>query len=77
VSPQRYGKGFAISEVLQALSPARHHLWLQVLREGFLDTALDLQQALDLDPRVVLFFDRAMNYAPVGYEQAAADAADA
>lgn len=72
---QRYGERFANSEVLQALILARRHRWLLVLRAGFPDTALHLQQALDLNAGVVLFFDRAMYYAAVGYEQAAAETA--
>jgi len=72
---QRYEEGFAPSEVLEALILTRRHLWLLVLQEGFLETALDLQQALDLNARAVLFFDRAMYYTALGFEQAAAEAA--
>jgi len=72
---QRHAEGFALSEVLEALILTRRHLWLLVLSEGFLDTALLLQQALDLNARAVLFFDRAMYYTALGYEQAHAEAA--
>lgn len=72
---QRHAEGFALSEVLEALILTRRHLWLLVLSEGFLDTALLLQQALDLNARAVLFFDRAMYFTALGYEQAQADAA--
>jgi hypothetical protein len=71
---QRHAEGFALSEVLEALILTRRHLWLLVLTEGFLDTALLLQQALDLNARAVLFFDRAMYFAALGYEQAQAEA---
>ena len=71
---QRFAEGFALSEVLEALILTRRHLWLLVLREGFLDTALLLQQALDLNARAVLFFDRSMYFAAVGFEQAQAEA---
>jgi len=70
---QRYQEGFAPSEVLEALILTRRHLWLLVLQEGFLETALDLQAALDLNARAVLFFDRAMYYTAVGFERAAAE----
>lgn len=43
--------------------------WLKVLAEGLLDTVLDLNQALELSNRVVLFFDRAIYYTTVGYEK--------
>ncbi len=71
---QRQAEGFALSEVLEALILTRRHLWLLVLSEGFLDTALLLQQALDLNARAVLFFDRAMYFTSLGYEQAVAEA---
>ncbi|OFW54266.1 MAG: hypothetical protein A2V75_11060 [Actinobacteria bacterium RBG_16_70_17] len=72
---QRFAEGFAPSEVLEALILTRRHLWLLVLKEGFLETALDLQAALDLNARAVLFFDRSMYYSALGFEQAAAEAA--
>ncbi len=72
---QRHGEGFALSEVLEALILTRRHLWLLVLSEAFLDTALDLQQALDLNARAVLFFDRAMYFTALGFEEAQAEAA--
>jgi len=72
---QRHGEGFALSEVLEALILTRRHLWLLVLREGLLDTALVLHQALELNARAVLFFDRAMYFTALGYEQAQAEAA--
>ena len=73
---QRHREGFALSEVLEALILTRRHLWLLVLKEGFLETALDLQAALDLNARAVLFFDRSMYYTAVGFEKAAAHAAE-
>lgn len=66
---QRKKEGFALSEVIQALTIARRHIWLKVQSEGFLDTILDLNQAIELINRVVLFFDRAIYYTAFGYEQ--------
>ena len=66
---QRKNEGFDFSEIVQALVILRRHVWLKVLSDGFLDTALDLQQALDLNNRVVLYFDRAIYYSAVGYEK--------
>ena len=66
---KRRKEGFSLSEIIQALIMTRRHLWLKVLAEGFLDTALDLNQALDLNNRVILFFDRAIFYVAVGYER--------
>jgi hypothetical protein len=74
---QRHAEGFALSEVLEALILTRRHLWLLVMKEGFLDTALMLHQALDLNARAVLFFDRSMYFTTLGYEQAQAEASRA
>ncbi|MFW6124242.1 MAG: hypothetical protein ACOC5G_03390 [Acidobacteriota bacterium] len=66
---QRRKEGFKLSEVVQALIILRRHLWLKVLSEGFIDNALELNQALALNNRVILFFDRAIHYAIKGYEE--------
>ena len=65
---QRRKEGFALSEVIQALIISRRHIWLKVMSEGFLDTALDMYKALELNNRVILFFDRAIYYTALGYE---------
>jgi hypothetical protein len=66
---QRRREGFALSEVIHALILTRRFLWLKVLSDGFLDTALDLHKGLDLNNRAVLFFDRAIYYTALGYEK--------
>jgi hypothetical protein len=66
---QRRGEGFALPEVIQALIITRRHVWLKVLSDGFLDNVLDLAMAMDLNNRVVLFFDRAIFYTALGYEK--------
>ncbi len=65
---QRRQEGFALSEIIQSLAMIRKHLWQKVQSEGLLDTALDLYQAIELYNRVMLFFDRAIYYAALGYE---------
>jgi len=65
---QRRKEGFALSEVIQALIITRRHIWLKVMAEGFLDSAIDMYKALELNNRVVLFFDRAIHYTALGYE---------
>jgi hypothetical protein len=65
---QRRREGFALSEVIQALIITRRHIWLKVMSEGFLDTALDMYKALELNNRVILYFDRAIHYTALGYE---------
>jgi hypothetical protein len=65
---QRRKEGFALSEVIQAMIITRRHIWLKVMSEGFLDTALDMYKALELNNRVILFFDRAIHFTALGYE---------
>lgn len=65
---QRRQEGFALSEIIRSLHLIRRHLWLKVQAEGLLDTALDLYQAMELHNRVMVFFDRAVYYAAVGFE---------
>ena len=67
----RRQEGFPFSEIVLSLCHIRRLLWEKVQSAGLLDTALDLYQALDLHHRVVLFFDRAMYFAAVGYEEKA------
>ncbi|MDP8254912.1 MAG: RsbRD N-terminal domain-containing protein [Candidatus Alcyoniella australis] len=63
-------EGLALSEVIQAMVLIKRHLWLKVLRDGLLDTVIDLHSALELNNRVVLFFDRAIYFSTIGYETA-------
>ncbi len=67
---KRRSEGFSLSEVISALAMLRRQIWLKVLSDGVLDTALDLHQALELNNRVVLYFDRAAYFIAVGYETA-------
>ena len=66
---QRKKEGFALAEIIQALILIRRNLWRKVLREGLLDTTLDLYQAMELNNRVVRFFDRAIYFTAVGYDK--------
>jgi hypothetical protein len=68
---ERFHEGFLVSEVVEALSLTKRHLWWYIREHGLLDTAVQLYQGLELHNSVVLFFDRAVYYAIVGYEQAA------
>jgi len=66
---QRRREGFALSEVIQALILIRRNLWRKVMEEGLLDSTYDLYQAIELNNRVALFFDRAIFYTACGYEK--------
>jgi len=66
---QRRREGFPFSEIVLSLCHIRRLLWSKIQAAGLLDTALDLYQAMDLQHRVLVFFDRAIYYAAVGYEE--------
>lgn len=65
---ERRGEGFALSEVIRALILIRRNLWRKITDEGLLDTTYDLYQAIELNNRVALFFDRAIFYTALGFE---------
>jgi len=65
---RRREEGIPLPEIILTLSLLRRHLWLKVQSDGLLDSALDLYQALELNNRVVSFFDKAMYFAACGYE---------
>lgn len=58
----RREQGYSVEEVVMALLLLKRHVWLFVLQEGFLTSNLELYQALELNNRVVLYFDRAIYY---------------
>lgn len=66
---QRRKEGFSLSEVIRAIILIRRNLWRKIMQEGLLDTTYDLYQAMELNNRVTLFFDRAIYYASLGYEK--------
>ena len=55
--------------MLKALTILRNVLWFKVLEDGFLDTALDFRSAICLENEVIQFFDRAVFFAAIRYEQ--------
>jgi hypothetical protein len=67
---ERYPEGFPLPELIYSFILFRRHLWLYILHVGFLDSAYDLLRALELNNRVILFFDRALYNMVTGYEEA-------
>ena len=64
---KRRRQRFELAEVIQALILMRVHLWRKVLFEGLLDTAHELNQAIELNIKVVRYVDRAIYFNIVGY----------
>jgi len=66
---QRRAQGYPVEEVVMALLLLKRHIWLFVLQEGFLTINIELYQALELNNRVVLYFDRAIYYVTQAYSE--------
>jgi hypothetical protein len=71
---KKYGKdrcqeGFPLPELIYSFILFRRHLWLFVLHTGFYDSAYELHRVLELNNRVILFFDRALHNMAIGYEE--------
>ena len=67
---ERFREGFPLPELIYSFILFRRHLWLFILHVGFLDSAYELLRALELNNRIILFFDRAMHNMAIGYEEA-------
>ncbi|MGE5253274.1 MAG: hypothetical protein ACM3N7_04870 [Planctomycetaceae bacterium] len=65
----RCHEGFPLSELVYSFVLFRRHLWLFILHAGFYDTAFELLRALELNNRVILFFDRGLVNLVKGYEE--------
>jgi 8-oxo-dGTP diphosphatase len=65
---QRRSQGAALTEVLTSLMLLRKNIWAFVRRQGILSKPLDAYRALELDRRLIAFFDKAMRYVAEGFE---------
>lgn len=68
---RRFHEGIPLSEVVIAFMLLKRHLWLFVTEKQFFDSTYECYQALELNNRVVLFFDRVIYFAVKGYEEEA------
>lgn len=66
---QKYNEGVPLSEMLMVLMLIKRHLWLFAIEKKVIDPAYELQQVLELNNRIVFFFDRVMYCTSVGYEK--------
>lgn len=66
---KRFREGIPLHEVILAFMLIKRHLWLYVQEKQFFDSAYELYQALELNNRVVLFFDRVIYFVTMGYEE--------
>ena len=66
---KRKKEGFDLSEVLSALSLSRKHIWEFALSQGIHSKTIDIYRILELERRIVIFFDKAAHYVSKGYEE--------
>jgi hypothetical protein len=64
-----------LSEVVQAIVLVKENLWDFLKSEAVMDRAIEIMGELELLQMLEMFFDRAIYYAVVGYEQEVARAA--
>ncbi|MHB8896105.1 MAG: hypothetical protein ACYC99_13145 [Candidatus Geothermincolia bacterium] len=67
-----YSKGFRMEEVVQSLVLIKRYLWLHLLERGIMTTNIEVYQALDVNNKVVLYFDRAIYFGLIGFKSARA-----
>jgi ADP-ribose pyrophosphatase YjhB (NUDIX family) len=60
--------GIALSNVLSTLSLIKKHLWEFALSQGMWNKTIDIYMTLELNRRIVIFFDKAVFYTTQGYE---------
>lgn len=65
---ERREEGFALSEIISALSLSRKHIWEFSLCQGMWNKPIDIYMALELERRMMLFFDKAAYHIASGYE---------
>lgn len=65
---RRREQGHTISELLSALSLIRKHIWEFALTRGMWQKTIDIYRTLELERRMMLFFDRATYYVCKGFE---------
>lgn len=66
---RRFEDGIPLHEVILFLMLIKRHLWLYLLEKHFFESSYELLKSLELNNRIVLFFDRAILAATIGYEE--------
>ncbi len=65
--------GLSYSEMVRVFILLKRHIWLFFQESNFAGQPFDVRSIVALNNRTALFFDRAVYYFLVGYEQAASD----
>jgi len=65
----RKSEGFSLSEVLSALSLTRKCIWEFALSQGLWDKTINIYMVLELERRMMIFFDKAAYHIARGFEK--------
>jgi hypothetical protein len=69
IGEEFFNANYAIHDIINALTLLKKVVMEVVTNEGFFDTALQLYQLQELNNKAVLYFDRAIYYSALGYEE--------
>ena len=69
IGARRARQGVPLSEVIQAIVLTKENLWDFLKSEAVTDRAVEIMGELELLQMLEMFFDRAIYYAAVGYEE--------
>ena len=72
IGKRRAHQHVPLSEVIQAIVLTKENLWEFLKSEALMDRAIEIMGELELLQMLEMFFDRAIYYAAVGYEEEAA-----
>src|SRR5579863_2054355 len=72
IGSRRAQQQVPLSEVVQAIVLTKENLWNFLKSEAVMDRAVEIMGELELLQMLEMFFDRAIYYAAVGYEEEAA-----
>ena len=70
IGEERARDGYGLHELISALSLLKKHVWEFALGQGMWQRIVDIYAALELDRRIVVFFDRATFHMVRGYVEA-------
>ena len=76
IGSRRARQKVPISELIQAIVLAKENLWEFLKSEAVIDRAVEIMGELELLQMLEMFFDRAIYYAAVGYEEETGGARD-
>jgi len=74
IGARRARQNVPLSEVVQAIVLTKENLWDFLKSEAVMDRAIEIMGELELLQMLEMFFDRAIYYAAVGYEDEVAQA---